>query len=88
MYMTASRGEGQDPAPEGLGLSRDTPTPVQWGGGHAWLVPPHRGLGGPEVHDSAALYLQAEQWDDGKAFHPTTACSFKWGLSPDRKSVV
>lgn len=38
VYMTASRGEGQDPAVPGLWrgwdprLSGDTPIPVQWGG--------------------------------------------------------
>lgn len=89
MYMTASRGEGQDPAVPGLWrgwdprLSRDTPIPVQWGGGgHACPVPPHRGLGGPEVHDGAALHLQAEQRDGRKAFPPAGARSHERGLSP------
>lgn len=81
VYMTASRGEGQDPAVPGLWRGWDTPMPVQWGG-HACPVPPHRGLGGPEVHDGAALHLQAEQRDGRKAFPPAAARSHERGLSP------
>lgn len=55
MYMTASRGEGQDLAVPGLWrgwdprLSRDTPIPVQWGGG---VMP--------------VLSLPTEDWGDQK----------------------
>lgn len=60
----------------------ETPLPQVSREGHAWPVPPCRGLGGPEVHDGTALHLQAEQRDGHEAFPPTTACSRKWRLPP------
>lgn len=78
VYMTASRGEGPDPA---MGCM-ETPLPQVSREGHAWPLPPCRGLGGPEVHDGAALHLQAEQRDGHEAFPPTTACSRQRGLPP------
>lgn len=83
MYMTASRGEGragQGRVPHEALRGWGTSTGAE--GHHAQPVPSHRGLGGPEVHDGAALHLQAEQRDGCEAFPPSGTCCHEWGLSP------